>query len=108
MLVLLLHVTEALKNALHFIAFGWVGHFVLQGFEFVVQIADASAACDRFIQNRTPLHFLDVLAKVADRQLLGDRDRASSGVSSPTTIRKSVVLPAPLGPTSPTFSPGFN
>ena len=27
------------------------GHFPLQGFEFVVQIADASAPCDRFIQD---------------------------------------------------------
>ena len=32
----------------------------------------------------------------------------SSGTSSPTIIRKSVVLPAPFGPTRPTFSPGFN
>src|SRR5271170_4328741 len=32
----------------------------------------------------------------------------SSGASSPTTIRNSVVLPDPLGPTRPTFSPGFN
>ena len=26
------------------------------------------AACDRFIEDRTALHFLDVLAKVADCQ----------------------------------------
>src|SRR5262249_7897133 len=32
----------------------------------------------------------------------------SSGSSSPTIMRKSVVLPAPFGPTKPTFSPGFN
>src|ERR1700722_11560868 len=29
----------------------------------------------------------------------------SSGASSPVIIRNSVVLPAPLGPTRPTFSP---
>src|SRR5690349_18401953 len=29
----------------------------------------------------------------------------SSGSSSPVIIRNSVVLPAPLGPTKPTFSP---
>src|ERR1700722_2592963 len=39
---------------------------------------------------------------------LGTETAPSSGVSSPTTMRNSVVLPAPLGPTSPTFSPGFN
>src|SRR5579864_3411816 len=38
----------------------------------------------------------------------GTETSPSSGVSSPTTMRKSVVLPAPLGPTRPTFSPGFN
>ena len=32
----------------------------------------------------------------------------SSGDSSPTIIRKSVDLPAPLGPTRPTFSPGLS
>src|SRR5271166_5433761 len=31
---------------------------------------------------------------------LGTETAPSSGVSSPTTIRNSVVLPAPLGPTS--------
>src|SRR5262245_22973164 len=32
----------------------------------------------------------------------------SSGCSSPTIIRKRVVLPDPFGPTRPIFSPGFN
>ena len=32
----------------------------------------------------------------------------SSGTSSPTIIRNSVVLPEPLGPTRPTFSPGLS
>src|ERR1700732_1489176 len=39
---------------------------------------------------------------------LGSETEPSSGSSSPTTMRKRVVLPAPLGPTRPTFSPGFN
>src|SRR5580700_4247214 len=39
---------------------------------------------------------------------LGTETSPSSGDSSPTTMRKRVVLPEPLGPTSPTFSPGFN
>ncbi len=93
MLVLLLNVSEAIKDTLHVIGLVGVGHFPLQGFEFVVQIADASAACDRFIQDRTALHFLDVLAKVADRQLLGEETAPSSGVSSPTTIRNALSCP---------------
>src|SRR3954469_19572772 len=32
----------------------------------------------------------------------------SSALSSPAIMRKSVVLPAPLGPTSPDFSPGLS
>ena len=44
-----------------------------------MQIPDASATRDRLIPDRTALHFLDVLAKVADRQLLGDRNRALVG-----------------------------
>src|SRR5437667_764433 len=32
----------------------------------------------------------------------------SSALSSPFTIRKSVVFPAPFGPTSPAFSPGLS
>ncbi len=72
MFVLFLNVTEAIKDAVHVICFVGVGHFPLQGFQFVVQIADASAPRDRFIQNRTALHFLNVLAKVADRHLLGN------------------------------------
>src|SRR5579872_2561856 len=61
-LVLLLHMTEALENALHLIRFAWIGHFVLQSFELVVEITDATAAGDRFIQDRTALHLLDILA----------------------------------------------
>jgi hypothetical protein len=44
MLVLLLNVTEAIKDAVHVISLVGVGHFPLQGFDFVVQIADASTA----------------------------------------------------------------
>src|SRR6185369_3219338 len=39
---------------------------------------------------------------------LGTETVPSSGASSPTTMRNRVVLPEPLGPTRPTFSPGFN
>src|SRR5579872_4606013 len=39
---------------------------------------------------------------------LGTVTSPSSGSSSPTIMRKSVVLPEPLGPTRPTFSPGLS
>ena len=38
----------------------------------------------------------------------GTETSPSSGASSPTIMRKSVVLPAPFGPTRPTFSPGLS
>jgi hypothetical protein len=67
-----------------------------------------SAACDRFIQDRTALHFLDVLAKVADRQLLGDRDRALVGGFLADHHTEERCLARPIGTDQPTFSPGFN
>src|SRR5512145_3368156 len=39
---------------------------------------------------------------------LGTVTSPSSVPSSPVIRRKIVVLPAPLGPTSPTFSPGLS
>src|SRR5207342_1930597 len=38
----------------------------------------------------------------------GNDTTPSSAVSSPAMILKSVVLPEPFGPTSPTFSPGLS
>ncbi len=106
MLVLLLHVAEAIKNAVHVISLVRVGHFPLQGFELVVQIADASAPCDRFIQDRTALHFLDVLAKVADRHLLGDRDRALVGSFLADYHPEEGCLARPIGTDQPDFFAG--
>src|ERR1700722_877643 len=103
MLILLLHVTEAIKDAVHVISLVGVGHFPLQGFELVVKIADASAACDRFIQDRTALHFLDVLAKVADRQLLRDRDRAIVRTFLADHHPEERCLPCPVRTDQPDF-----
>ena len=52
---------------------------MLQVFQFVVQIAHAPAAGDRFIEHRPALHLLHVLAEVADGQPLGNRDLAFVG-----------------------------
>ena len=108
MLVFLLHFAEAREDAIHFVRRAGIVHGVLQRFELMMQIAGAAAAGDGFVEDRAALHLLHVLAEVADGELLGNRDAPSSGSSSPTIMRKSVVLPEPLGPTRPTFSPGFN
>ena len=54
-------------------------HGVLQAFQLVVQVADASAACDGFIEDRAARHLFDVLAEIADGELPGDRDIAFVG-----------------------------
>jgi hypothetical protein len=81
---------------------------VLQIFELVMQIADAPAARDRLVEHRAARHFLDVLAEIPDRQLLRDGDLALVRAFLAGDHPKIVVLPAPFGPTSPAFSPGFN
>ena len=46
------------------------------------------------------------LVDVRDLHCLPIRSSPSSGSSSPAIIRKSVVLPAPFGPITPTIPPG--
>ena len=79
MLVFLLHFAEAGEDAVHVVGLRGIFHGVLQGFQLVVQIADAPAAGDGFIEDRAALHLLHVLAEVADGQLLGNRDLAFVG-----------------------------
>ena len=56
-----------------------IRHGVLQLFELVVQVADAAAAGDGFVEHRAARHLLDVLAEVADGQLLRHGDLALVG-----------------------------
>ena len=46
-------------------------------------------------------------SRYAKRVLMPTTTSPSSGASSPRSVRTSVVLPAPLGPTMPMRSPGF-
>ena len=46
---------------------------MLQVLELVVQVAEPAAAGDGLVEHRAPGHLLDVLAEVADRQLLRHR-----------------------------------
>ena len=68
-IVFLLHFAEALENLIHLLGLSGVGHRVLERFEFVMQIADASAAGNRFVEHGTSGHFLHVLPEISDRQL---------------------------------------
>ena len=79
-LVLLLHLAEARENAL--LVRGPFGrrHRVLERFQLVVEIAEAPASGDRFVEHRAPGHLVDLLAEVAERQLLRNRHVAVIGV----------------------------
>ncbi len=76
MVVLLLHFAEAREDLVHVVDARRIGHRVLQLLELVMEIADASAAGNGFVQHRPARHLLDVLAEVADGQLLRHGDFA--------------------------------
>ena len=78
-LVLFLHVAEAVEDRVHLVGARRVLHGVLQRFELVVQVADAAAAGDGLVEHGAARHLLDVLAEVADGEPLRDRDLAFVG-----------------------------
>ncbi len=65
--VLLLHLAEALEDPVHLVGAVGVGHGVLERLELVVEVAEAPAAGDRLVEHRAAGHLLDVLPEVADR-----------------------------------------
>ena len=68
-LVLLLHVAEALENRVHLVGLRRIGHRVLQILELVVERAETPAAGNRLVEHRAAGHLLDVLPEIADRHL---------------------------------------
>ena len=78
-LVFLLHFAEAREDRIHLVRRVGVAHRVIELLELVMQVADAAAAENRFVEHRAAGHLLDVLAEVADGQLLRDRDVAFVG-----------------------------
>jgi len=72
MLVLLLHLAEARQNSIHIAGLIGVRHGVVERFQLVMQIAQASAAGNGLVEHRTALHFLHILAEITDRELLGN------------------------------------
>ena len=53
-----------------------VGEGVLQRLDLVVEVSEAAAAGDGFVEHRPARHLLDVLPEIADRQALGDQHLA--------------------------------
>ncbi len=80
MVVFLLDLTEALEDLVHVIGAIGVAKCVLKVGELVVQIAQPPAAGNGLVQHRASGHLFDVLAKVADGQLLRHEDFAVVGV----------------------------
>ncbi len=70
MFVFFLDLAEAREDVVHPVGLIRIAHRVLEMFQFVVQVADAPAAEDRFVEDRAPGALLDVLPEVADAQLL--------------------------------------
>ena len=75
-LVLFLHVSEALEDLVHLVGAIGIRHRLVQRLELVMEVADASTAGDGFIDDGPARHLLDVLLEVADRQLLRYRHLA--------------------------------
>ena len=68
MVVLLLHFSESLQDAIHIVGLFRIAHRMLEGLQLVMQIARAPAAGDRFINDSAARHLFHILAEVADRQ----------------------------------------
>ena len=79
-LILFLHLAEAVQNLVKFAGAGGVFHGLLQRLELMVQITQAATAGDRFVEHGAAGHLFDVLPEVADGELLGERDVALVGL----------------------------
>ena len=79
MVVLLLHLAEAREDAIEIGGLRRIGQVVLQPLELVVQIADAAAAENRFVEDRAARHLFDVLPEISDRRALRHRHVAFVG-----------------------------
>ena len=71
-----------------------------------MQSPEPPASSDGLVEHDRPAIFRRPGGNT-DGQLPGNDTSPSSADSSPTIIRNSVVLPAPVGPTRPTFVAGI-
>ena len=79
---------------------------MLQGFQFMMEIADASAAGDGFIQHRAAGHLFNVLAEIADGQPFGDGDFAFVRLFFTHDHAKERGLPCSVGADEADFFAG--
>ena len=84
--------------------------FALIWFFVVLHLAWPKRPLPAIASSRTERPFISSTSwrKYPIEIFLGTEIAPSSADSSPTIIRKSVVLPDPFGPTRPTFSPGLS
>src|SRR5262249_30312767 len=85
-----------------------IAHRSIDPLELVVQLADAAAAVDRLVDDRPPRHLLDVLAEVADRELLRNRDVAFVGDFFAGAHAEARRLAGPVPADEPAFLAGVS
>ena len=78
-LILLLHVPEAIEDGVHLVDPRWIGHGVLQLEQLVMEVADTPAAGDGLVEHGASGHLIDLLTEVADREFARDRHHAVVG-----------------------------
>ena len=100
-----LHLAIALDDRVHVVGLVRIGHRGLELAQFGRHRAHRAGAVHHLGDGAAARHFADILAEIADGDAAIDRHLALVGRSWPVIMRNSVVLPAPLGPTRPTFSP---
>ena len=96
--VFLLHLAEPREDPVHVPGLRRIRHRVLELLELVMQIADAAAAENRFVEDGAARHLLDVLPEVADRQLLRHRHVALVGRLLADDHPEQRRLAGPVGP----------
>ena len=71
--VFFLDFAEAFEDRVHFVGASGIFHCLLEGFELMMEVADAAAAGYGFVEHGAAAHLFHVLAEVADGELLAAR-----------------------------------
>ncbi len=101
MLVLLLHVAEALDDLLQLVAAVRVRHGVLEVHQLVVEVPQAAAAGDGLVQHGAARHLVHFLPEVADGELLREAHHAVVGMLLAHDHAEQRGLARAVGPHQP-------